>query len=354
MGPARAQVSVHTQTKGTAMSDSDSRKEHDQRGDGSSPPEEESRRSGNRRDFIKKVGDYTLAFVVVSALGAGAQSASADPTCGLVPHNSPDTNLHTTDSTCGGTVASTDEACGDCDDHHDKDQNCAVNMGGTLDTDQMCGHVHFMGMSHDQVCGQANPAMPGNVYADAGCGIHSTSYHPNPIQDNDQAAGQMVDGAVHADRNCTTMSSDQTCGTNQPAYGSSPDEHCGRTPYDPDESCGTSGNGNNAYDRDQSCGQAGPGGAPPYDADQGCGSGASSWGMGDFDTDNACAATPQYDHDQLCASQAETDIDQSCSKNPANWDTDNSCKVGLFNFDSYDTTCNQTPPTGGPRETDGP
>jgi hypothetical protein len=228
-------------------------------------------------------------------------------------------------------------------------------MGGALDTDQMCGHVHFVGMSEDQVCNQPNSAQPGSVYADRGCGVHSTAYHPNPITDVDQSAGQIVDGVVHPDANCTTMTTDATCGTNQPAYSSSPDEHCSQSPYEADEACGTSGTGaSNAYDRDQACRPAGPGGAPPADVDQGCGAGATAWGMGDFDTDNACSAGPTYDHDQLCQTQAETDIDQSCNKNPLTWDTDDSCKVGLFNFDSYDTTCNQVRPTGGPPETDGP
>lgn len=323
-------------------------------GDATGKPSDERRADPDRRTFLRAAGAAVFSLAVIGAVGEPGAVFADDGSCYIT--GAPNIT-HDPDDDCGFRME-VDQACGDCDDNHDTDQNCANTVGPIRDRDELCGHQHFNipftdTYDDDNRCARLAPGFTDRYMPDEGCGIHRSAYNDSSV-DPDGAVGlTMVDGSVHVDQNCASQANDATCGQNPPAYGSSPDENCKRGPYDPDQGCGSGGSGTqgtNNYDIDEACGKAGQGGTPPYDKDEGCGGGASAGGglVGGWDTDNACQVGPPYDKDENCGAK-DWDVDQACNKNPATWDTDNSCKVmnPPMILDTYDTTCNQPRPTGG-------
>ncbi len=194
-------------------------------------------------------------------------------------------------ATGGGNVDG-DNACGDCDDDHDADGSCNQSVGGSTDSDEMCGHAHLPGggIDEDQTCSATT--------ADNGCGNHDTVY--NEVNDPDQHCPDGVTPGTtqDSDQNCTGQVADATCAANPPAYASSPDEMCSSTEID--GACGNGGSAgyNPAYDEDASCGGAGLG----EQSDQSCGSTVYTLEDEDencstADADEGCGGIPIIDPD---------------------------------------------------------
>jgi hypothetical protein len=134
---------------------------------------------------------------------------------------------------------SPDESCGDCDDNHNTDEHCGqTTTGNTVDPDDLCGHQHWtetFGESQDGVCSTTE--------SDVGCGAHTTEYGGTWSDPDQHCSGTT---GTNADRNCSTLSKDDTCAALSNPSTTSPDECCGGV-NDLDEAC-------SRYDKDESCG----------------------------------------------------------------------------------------------------
>jgi hypothetical protein len=261
----------------------------------------------SRRQFIRRVGQFVLSVVVVDVVTTTNPVFAVDPNCNqLLPDancnatdnpdehcgiendqdqscttTSQDENCHITtaqdhdkDQNCTATNNHADAACGDPDPAHDTDEHCGKQgPGQPVDTDQLCGHQHFVGIDNDDNCSA--------TVQDVGCGKHKAVYNPIAANDDDQYC---VNG--NPDANCSAQASDAACSQPPQTWSTAPDEKCGAG--DTDEACGI-------YDSDEACGTAANGSDP----------------------DAACnvQAGLLVDVDDNCKKVA-TDIDESCTSKP--------------------------------------
>lgn len=172
------------------------------------------------------------------------------------------------DGSCELIEGAKDNSCGDCDDHHDTDDNCGETLSnGKIDEDELCGHQHAVGGTEDEVCMQ-------KLGKDSGCGVHKAAYSIFAFNDPDQSCGTQFSTV---DMNCSAKSkaTDETCTETPIAMPAttSPDEKCSLTDhdgqcsrYDQDESCSKTS-------KDESCGIVKLTGGIAHDPDEFCGSG---------------------------------------------------------------------------------
>ncbi len=218
---------------------------------------------------------------------AGCGNGNKDEGCSA---SEPDENCHTNgpgggegdnDESCGA-VAGLDEGCGDCNDEHDKDDNCGQLANGGTDPDDMCGHAHYWPFEGDKDNCCQNPGDN-----DQGCGKHDGP-DINDWTDPDEGCSP---GPPDTDQNCTGQEPDDDCSTNG-GNTSTPDEGCsGGASYDEDQACEQwfdedEACGHSDTDQDQGCGGEDHSRWPPHsDADQNCGNSA---GGGSYDQDSQC------------------------------------------------------------------
>ena len=256
------------------------------------------------------------------------------------------------DGSCGALGA--DEGCGDCNDEHDKDDNCGEPLGGGTDPDAMCGHAHTSGIDTDDNCKTAGDN-------DQGCGTHTGPWGTE--EDDDEGCSP---GPPHnsPDKNCseidpTSTDTDDCCvpSSKDMPNTTTPDEHCqtGGTgkPYDEDNACSQwfdidEACGHSDTDQDQGCG--GYDTSVPLvhksDPDQNCG---GTIGGGLHDADDRCGlqAGPAGDHhsDQACGDPGDPDdrcglsviegrySDQGCGKPD---DPDDRCGLSHWPWPDYE------------------
>jgi hypothetical protein len=165
------------------------------------------------------------------------------------------------DQSCNTGGSDTDQSCGDCDDNHNTDEHCGqTTTGTTVDSDDLCGHQHWLGGSQDQACSA--------TVNDVGCGTHKTEYGG---QWNDP--DQNCTSTNPIDMNCSSAVMDSNCGEASNPSTTSPDENCNNS-SDHDEAC-------SRYDKDQSCGMN-------YSKDEACGTTTIKWVSDPVDADENC------------------------------------------------------------------
>jgi hypothetical protein len=283
---------------------------------GDESPSETTPDATSRRTFLRKVGAVAFSALIVDATtdhasascgcGGGVTddncaSGVSDLNCG-VPQDHSDTDescssssgwsdencyivleegAHDEDENCTAANNHTDNACGDCNDNHDSDEHCAV--GGTSDSDQMCGHQHYNQYPMDTDDNCANDT----TVTDVGCGYHDNGFGGgSPVTDADDNCYETLE---QPDQNCTNQAHDAYCETQQ--YTTSPDESC---------------NVSTQNSTDEACMQE-------FDSDEHCNSGT--------DSDEHCYdGWVGHDSDEHCGVGGDTD--EACSVVP--WDTDNS------------------------------
>jgi hypothetical protein len=186
------------------------------------PANPSPRQDTGRREFIKRVGAFVFSLTLLSQ--AKPLLASCDGECDGTPpdtscdspgesdgscgwwdgdggcgagerdNNCGDSTSRDTDQNCEPPCSDTydpdgdcnmlgdsnDASCGDCDDNHDTDNNCARPAPGD-DADNLCGHPHNIGLDEDDNCTTTHGP-------DSYCGTYSFDYQWfGPITDTDQA-----------------------------------------------------------------------------------------------------------------------------------------------------------------------
>jgi len=232
-----------------------------------------------------------------------------------------------------GPSLNEDQGCGDCNDNHDKDNNCGESLGGsTVDSDQMCGHAHTSPWGGDA---DNNCKVSGNP--DSGCGSHNGPVG-NDWTDPDQGCQSNPEPPpADTDLNCTGEASDSKC---EPGAGNTsiPDEHCSGTEgsYDRDQAC------EEFFDEDEVCSAEGN-----TDVDEGCGGEDRSGLTSSFqsDPDQNCAEelpAEGYDEDSQCglrsgsASPPLREPDDGCGTAKPGGGTDDDDRCGKPGYEDND------------------